>query len=114
MTLLVALGLATAVKLRPVLTSLVTSGKKRLTVPMATTTLRGSMESDASAGDGDCASELSKRTSLTAMNTAANFISRGPFRMLLSLRSHNHDLREGIQGHHTAHDHATTVAVRKR
>src|SRR5436190_4539325 len=83
MTLLVALGLATAVKLRPVLASLVTSGKKRLTVLIATTTSRGSMESDASAADGDCASAVSNRTSVTAMDTAAIFISRGPFRMLL-------------------------------
>src|SRR6188472_4430710 len=83
MTLLVALGLPTAVKLCPVLASLVTSGKKRLTTFVATTTLRGSMESAALAADGDCPSAISKRTSLTAINTAANFISGGPFRMLL-------------------------------
>jgi len=83
MTLLVALALATAVKLRPVLASLVTSGKKRLTVLIGTTTLLESMESAALAGDGDCPSAASKKTSLTAMNTAANFISRGPFRILL-------------------------------
>src|SRR6266513_2305231 len=47
MTLLVALALATAVKLRPVLASRVTSGQTRLTVLIGTTTLRGSMESDA-------------------------------------------------------------------
>ena len=87
MTLLVALALATAVKLCPVLTSRVTSGKKRLTVLIGTTTLRGSMESDAFAellaGDGDCPPAISKRASITAMNTAANFISLGPFRMSL-------------------------------
>src|SRR5207248_11086080 len=47
MTLLVALALATAVKLRPVLASRVTSGQTGLTVLIGTTTLRGSMESDA-------------------------------------------------------------------
>jgi hypothetical protein len=87
MTLLVALVLATAVKLRPVLASPVTSGKKRLTVLTGTTTLRGSTVSDAfpepSAGDGDCPFALSKRDSITAVNTAANFISVGPFRMSL-------------------------------
>src|SRR6478609_153029 len=114
MTLLVALGLRTAVKLRPVLASLVTSGKKRLTTFIATTTLRGSMESDGLAGDGDCASAVSKRTSLTLMNTAANFIRLGPFHMLLSLRSHIDDLPEHIQGHCTARDHVTTVAVLQR
>ena len=85
MTLLVALALATAVKLRPVLASRVTSGKKRLTVLIGTTTLRGSMESDAFAeplaGDGDCPFALSERDSITTMNTAANFVSVGPFRM---------------------------------
>src|SRR6266513_336049 len=47
MTLLVALALATAVKLRPALASRVTSGQIRLTVLIGTTTLRGSMESHA-------------------------------------------------------------------
>ena len=87
MTLLVALVSETAVKLRPVLASPVTSGKKRLTVLIGTTTLRGSMESDAVAepfaGDGDCPFAISKRDSITAMNTAANFVSLGPFRMSL-------------------------------
>jgi hypothetical protein len=85
MTLLVALVSETAVKLRPVLASPVTSGKKRLTVLIGTITLRGSMESDAEllAGDGDCPSAVSEMASITAMNTAANFVSLGPFRMSL-------------------------------
>src|SRR6476646_4913687 len=89
MTLLVALVSETAVKLRPVFVSRVTSGKKRVTVLIGTTTLRGSMESDGFAellaGDGDCPSAVSERASITAMNTAANFISLGPFRMSLIL-----------------------------
>ena len=87
MTLLVALVSETAVKLRPVFVSSLTSGKKRVTVLTGTTTLRGSMESDAFAellaGDGDCPSAVSERASITAMNTAANFISPGPFLMSL-------------------------------
>ena len=87
MTLLVALALATAVEFRPVLVSRVTSGKKRLTVLIGTTTFRGSMESDPFAellaGDGDCPSAVSESASITAMNTAANFVSLGPFRMSL-------------------------------
>src|SRR6185436_6353215 len=99
MTLLVALALATAVKLRPVLASRVTSGKKRLTVLIGTTTLRGSVESDAFAevaGDGDCPFAISKRDSITT-NTAANFVSVGPFRMSLILGSHIDDLPEHLQ-----------------
>src|SRR5205814_7480274 len=80
MTLLVALAVPTAVKLRPLLASRVTSG----TVLVRTTTLRGSMESDAFpeplAGDGDCPSAVSERASITAMNTAANFV-RAAMRM---------------------------------
>ena len=87
MTLLVALALATAVKLCPVLIWRVTSGKNRLTVLIGTTTLRGSMEpgsfEEPLAGDGDCPSAVSERTSITAMNTAANFVSLGGFRMSL-------------------------------
>src|SRR6476469_721839 len=86
MTLLVALGLATAVKFCPALGSWVTSGKKRLTVLIGTTTSRGSMESDAFAellaAEGDCPSAISERASITAMKTAANFVSLGPFRIL--------------------------------
>ena len=89
MTLLVALALATAVKLRPVLASRVTSGKKRLTVLIGTTILRGSTELDAFAellaGDDDCPSAVSERASIVAMNTAANFVSLGAFRMSLIL-----------------------------
>ncbi len=77
MTLLVAFALATAVKLCPVLASRVTSGKKRLTVLIETTALRGSVESDGFAeplaGDGDCPFAVSDRDSITAMNTAENF-----------------------------------------
>src|SRR3954470_8457797 len=87
MTLLVALGLATAVKLRPVLASRVTSGKKRLTVLIGTTTLRGSTKTDRCsewlAGDADCPSAISRRDSITTMNTAVNFIRAGPFRISL-------------------------------
>src|SRR6476646_2182148 len=79
MTFLVALALATAVELRPVLASRVTSGKKRLTVLIGTTTLRGSMESDAfaepAAGDGDCPFAISKRGSITTM-TSGEFYQR--------------------------------------
>src|SRR6478672_7242508 len=89
MTLLVALALATAVKLRPVLASRVTSGKKRLTVLVMTITLRGSMESAAFAGllpgDGDCPSAVDERASTTTMNTAANLVSIGPLRTSLIL-----------------------------
>jgi hypothetical protein len=87
MTLLVALALATAVKLRPVLASLVTSGNKRLTVIIGTTTSRGSIESAASAellaGDGGCPSAISERASITEMNTAASLINLNPFRISL-------------------------------
>src|SRR3954465_5774989 len=87
MTLLVALGLATAVKFRPVLASRVTSGKKRLTVVIGTTTLRGSTKSDRCsewlAGDAECRSTISRRDSITTMNTAVNFISAGQFRISL-------------------------------
>jgi len=55
------------------------------------------MEPDALDGDGDCPSAVSKRTSLTAMNTAENFISLGPFRMSLILGSHIDDLPEHLQ-----------------
>src|SRR6478752_7138712 len=98
MTLLVALALATAVKLRPVLASRVTSGKKRLTVLIGTTTLRGSVESDAFeevAGDGDCPFAISKRDSITT-NTS-NFVSVGASRMSLILGSHIDDLPEHLQ-----------------
>src|SRR5436190_8218391 len=87
MTLLVALGLATAVKLRPVLASRVTSGKKRLTVLIGTTNVRGSTKSDRwsewLAGDADCPSGISRRDSITTMNTAVNFIRAGRFRISL-------------------------------
>ena len=103
MTLLVALALATAVKLRPVLGSRVTSGKKRLTVLIGTTTLRTSMESDAFAerlaGDGDCPSALSERDSITAMNTAANFVSLGPFHISQILSWLIDDFPEVVQDH---------------
>jgi hypothetical protein len=83
MTLLVALTLATAVKLRPVLASPATSGKKRLTMLIGTITLRGSVESDACveplAGDGDCPLAFSERASIATLNTAANFVSLNPF-----------------------------------
>jgi hypothetical protein len=59
------------------------------------------MDSDAFAellaGDGDCPSAVSERASITAMNTAANFISLGPFRMSLILGSHIDDLPEHLQ-----------------
>src|SRR6476659_1752148 len=102
MTLLVALALATAVKLRPVLASRLTSGKKRLTVLIGTTTLRGSVVWNAfaeMAGDGDCPFALSKRASITAMNIAVNLVSVGPFRISLILRSHIDDLPEHLQDH---------------
>src|SRR5262245_32298680 len=90
MTLLVALALATAVELCHVLASRVISGKKRFTVLNGMTVLRGSIESDAFAeplaGGGDCASAVSDRASIAAMNTAANFVSLGPFRMSSILR----------------------------
>src|SRR6476646_587783 len=96
MTFLVALALATAVELRPVLASRVTSGKKRLTVLIGTTTLRGSMESDAfaepAAGDGDCPFAISNRDSITTKTTAPNFISVVLFRISLILCSHIDDL----------------------
>src|SRR4029077_13676559 len=102
MTLLVALAFETAVKLRPVLASRLTSGKKRLTVFIGTTTLRGRTESDAFpeplAGDGDCPLATSKRDSITT-NTAANFVNFVPFRMSLILRSHIDDLPEHLQDH---------------
>jgi hypothetical protein len=57
------------------------------------------MESDALAellaGDGDCPSAVSERASIMALNTAANFVSLGPFRMSLILgllRSYIDDL----------------------
>jgi hypothetical protein len=43
----VAVGLPAAVRFRPVLASWVTSGKNRLTTLSGTTTLRGSVKSDA-------------------------------------------------------------------
>src|SRR4029077_12850042 len=102
MTLLVALAFETAVKLRPVLASRVTSGKKRLTAFIGTTTLRGRTESDAFqesvAGDGDCPFAISKRDSITT-NTAATFVSVGPFRISLILRSRIDDLPEHLQDH---------------
>ena len=89
MTLLVALGLATAVRLWPVLAARVTSGKKRFTVLNGMTMLRGSIEPDVFAkllaGDGDCSPAVSDTASIAAMNTVANFISLGPFRMSLIL-----------------------------
>src|SRR6478672_3882755 len=103
MTLLVALTLETAVKFRPVLASRVTSGKKRLTAFIGTTTLRGRTESDAFAeplaGDGDCPFAISKRDSITTVSTAVNFVSVDPFRMSLILRSHIDDLPEHFQDH---------------
>jgi hypothetical protein len=61
------------------------------------------MESDAFAdplaGDGDCPSAISKRDPITPMNTAANFMSIGLFRIALCLRSHMDDLPEHIQDH---------------
>jgi hypothetical protein len=40
---------------------------------------------EALAGDGDCPAAVSDTTLITAMNTAANFDSLGPFRMSLIL-----------------------------
>jgi hypothetical protein len=44
------------------------------------------MESDAFAellaAEGDCPSAISEGVSITAMKTAANFVSLGPFRIL--------------------------------
>ena len=34
------------------------------------------------AAEGDCPSAISERASITAMKTAANFVSLGPFRIL--------------------------------
>jgi predicted secreted protein len=103
MTLLVALALATAVKLRPVLASRVTSGKKRLTVLIGTTTLRGRTELDAFAellaGDGDCPFAISKSDSITTVNTAANLVSVGPFRMSVILRWPVDGLPQHLQDH---------------
>ena len=50
---------------------------------IGTTTLRKSTESETEllAGDGDCASAVNERAFNAAMNTAANFVSLGPFGM---------------------------------
>jgi len=59
------------------------------------------VESDALAeveGDGDCPLAISKSDSNTT-NTAANFVSVGPFRMSVILRSPGDDFPEHLQDH---------------
>ena len=84
---------------------------------IGTTTLRGSVESDACveplAGDGDCPLAFSERASIATLNTAANFVSLNPFRISLIFTLHIDDLPEHIQDQRTR-DHGTIIAVRKR
>src|SRR4030095_10811032 len=87
MTLLVALGLPTAVKFWPVLASWVTSGKKRLTKVNGMTALRVSTESDVSVvplpGGGDWPYAASEREPVIAINSAASRVRCDPLYMAL-------------------------------
>src|SRR5437588_8882633 len=86
MTLLVALGLPTAVEFEPVLASWVTV-KKRLTTLMGTTTSRGSTEPGVLVvslpGGGDCPYAASEREPVIAINSAASRVRCDPLSMTL-------------------------------
>src|SRR6267378_3446795 len=86
MTLLVAVGLPTAVKFWPVLASRVTE-KKRSTTLIGTTTLRGSTEPGVLVvplpGDVDCPDAASEREQGIATNSAASRVTCDPLCMTL-------------------------------
>ena len=87
MTLLVALGLPTAVKFWPVLVSWAISEKELLTTLSGTTTLRGSTKSDVLVlpvvGDRDCPCAASETVQIMAINSAAARLSCDPSCMSL-------------------------------
>src|SRR6267143_67939 len=86
MTLLVALGLPTAVKFEPVLASRVTE-KKRLTTLIGTTTLRWSTEPGVLVvplpSGKDCPYAAIERQPVIAINSAASRVRCDPLSMAL-------------------------------
>ena len=84
MTLLVALGLPTAVKFEPVLASRVTE-KNRLTTLIGMTTSRGSTEPGVVPlpGGADCPYAASEREPVIAINSAARRVRCDPLYMTL-------------------------------
>src|SRR5215208_4574893 len=85
MTLLVALGLPTAVKFEPLLASRLTSEKTRLTTLIGTSTLRGSTEPGVLAAPlpcaGDCPYAASERALIIAIKSAASRVRCDPLSM---------------------------------